>query len=447
MTVKEIPSPSFRFPLGHAGELQADVLGLSSRLSREFGGIVRIPVPGKKIYLVTDADMIHDILVRTEQDFLKGSQNVRFEPLLGKGLVLSNGAHWKRQRRLMNPYFSPAAIQSFEKHIQRAIEDVIIPWKNQPGEFDVYSEMQRVTIQIILNSLFSGEASKEKELLLESFHTLSAFCIERFFSPFPVPLSMAYLFQPHVRKAHMDLERVIRGLIGSRRESSNRPSDLLTILIEAVDSETGEQMSDEEIRDELMTVFFAGYDTTSFALTMSLWLLSQNPGVRESLEKEARTKIHGTVATEEEARSLTETSMAFREAMRLFPPVYMVNRTPIKDSLIHDYLLPRNSLILLSIWDVHRSEKYWKEPLAFRPTRFSEDTPSDLRRAFLPFGGGSRACIGKNLAMMEGPMILGTILKHYRLDAQQGQIPELTTGATLNLKHGLTMKLEKAQQT
>ena len=206
-------------------------------------------------------------------------------------------------------------------------------------------------------------------------------------------------------------------------------------------------MSDEEIRDELMTVFFAGYDTTSFALTMSLWLLSQNPGVRESLEKEARTKIHGTVATEEEARSLTETSMAFREAMRLFPPVYMVNRTPIKDSLIHDYLLPRNSLILLSIWDVHRSEKYWKEPLAFRPTRFSEDTPSDLRRAFLPFGGGSRACIGKNLAMMEGPMILGTILKHYRLDAQQGQIPELTTGATLNLKHGLTMKLEKAQQT
>lgn len=438
---KSIPAPPGRLPLGYANELQSDVLGLSSRLGREYGGIVRVPIPAKRLYIVSDADLVHDILVQTEQTFLKGSQNARFEPLLGRGLVLSNGTHWKRQRRLMNPFFSPAAIRSFESHIQSAIEEIILPWKDLAGQIDVHSEMQRVTIHIILSSLFSGEAKKDSETLVESFHTLSNFCIQRFFSPFPLPLSLAYLFKPGVRRAHEKLETVIRELIRNRRKSTERPPDLLTMLIEARDEDTGEQMTDAEVRDELMTIFFAGYDTTSFALTMTLWLLSQNTEIRESLESQADEKVSGAMTTEEETRGLTGIAQAFQEAMRLYPPVYMVNRTPIEDVNIGGYVLARSSLVLLSIWDIHRSEKYWKDPLVFDPGRFSDENLSAMRRTFLPFGGGSRACIGKNLALMEGPMILGTILKHFRLDALKNYTPKIETGATLSLANGMPMIL------
>tara|TARA_B100001939_G_scaffold348043_1_gene372150 strand:+ start:36298 stop:37659 length:1362 start_codon:yes stop_codon:yes gene_type:complete len=438
---RRIPEPPRRFPLGYASELQRDVLGLSAKLSQEFGGIVRVPIPGKKLYIVTDADLVHDILVQTGQTFLKGSQNSRFEPLLGQGLVLSNGAHWKRQRKLMNPFFSATSIRSFESHIQDAIADVLLSWKKKPTRIDVHAEMQQLTIQIILNSLFSGEAKKQASELVEAFHILSEFCIKRFFAPMPLPLSLAYMVNPDVRRSHEQLETAIRNLIEQRRLSAHRPKDLLTMLIESVDHETGKVMTDEEVRDELMTIFFAGYDTTSFALTMSLWLISQNPDIRNSLEREARQGISGAVATEEEARALTETSMAFREAMRMYPPVYMVNRTPVQDVTLGGFRLPRGSLLLLSIWDIHRSAKYWKDPLLFNPRRFAEQDPSVLRKVFLPFGGGSRACIGQNLAMIEGPMVLGTIFKHFRLEAMSGE-PEFATGATLGLQRGMPMNLK-----
>ena len=439
---REIPGPSAVFSLRYARELQRDVLGLSEALRKEYGGIVRVPIPGKRVYVVSDAELVHDILVRTERDFLKGPANVRFEPLLGKGLVLSNGNHWKRQRRLMNPFFSTAAIRSFESHIQGAISEVILADRSM-RVLDIHEQMQRVTLQVILRSLFSGEAKRESETLFDCFSILSGFCIKRFFNPFPLPLSLAYLAQPRVRNAHRMLEELLKSLIANRRASGDRPSDLLTMFIEAEDAETAERMTDEEIRDELMTVLFAGFDTTSFGLTMTLWLLAQNADAAESLRKEAQETINGDIPTEEESQQLHGIRNAFQEAMRIYPPVYMVNRTPIKSVRLGDFGIPKGALLLLSIWDIHRNPEHWPEPLAFLPERFADSNAAgEIRSHFLPFGGGSRACLGKNLALMEGPMILGTVLKNFRFQSIEGSSPELMTGATLGLKKGLSMKLE-----
>ncbi len=441
----KIPAPPNRFPLGYAPEMQRDILGLADRLSAEYGGLVRVPVPGLNIYLATDADLIQFLLVESERTFTKGAQNDRFTPLLGKGLVLSNGAHWRRQRKLMNPYFSQSAVKSFEHHIHAAVKEVVMGWKDRSGEeLDINAEMKRTTLRVILRSLFSGDGMEHADTLFQNFNILSEFCIRRFFSPMPLPLPVAYLLKPNVRRAMQELKSLLNDLINARRnEGTSTKTDLLSMMIDARDEETGATMSNENIRDELMTIFFAGYDTTSIAMTMTLRLLSENPTIREQVEAEADRRIAGSIPNTEETRSLDAVTRAFSEAMRLYPPAYMVNRTPLRDTPWQDFVLPEGSVILVSIWGVQRSPEYWEDPLRFDPDRFiPENAQRRHRFAYVPFIGGPRVCIGKNLAMLEGPMILGAILKNFRLTHRADHEPQFATGSTLNLLNGMPMRLE-----
>ncbi len=441
-----IPAPPGRFPLGYALEMQRDVLGLSDRLSAEYGGLVRIPIPGAKIYLATDADLIQHLLVESERIFTKGVQNDRFTPLLGRGLVLSTGSHWKRQRRLMNPFFSPAAVTGFAQHIESAINDVVLDWERRGlTELDLRAEMKRITLRVILRSLFSGDGVQHADELFRNFNTLSAFCIRRFFSAMPLPLPLAFILQPAARSAMQSLKALLDELIdGRRREGTADKQDLLSMLIDARDEESGERMSNENIRDELMTIFFAGYDTTSIAMTMTLRLLSEHPEIRGQLEDEVDRNISQAIPTAEETQGLSGVTRAFQEAMRLYPPAYMVNRTPIEDARFGPYVLPAGAVILISIWGVHRSPRYWNDPLRFDPNRFlPENIAGRHRFAYVPFVGGPRVCIGKNLAMLEGPMILGAVLKNYRLSHRPDHVTRFATGSTLDLADGMPMRLEK----
>lgn len=441
-----IPAPTNRFPLGYAPEMQRDILGLADRLSAEHGGFVRIPVPGLHIYLATDADLIQFLLVESERTFTKGAQNDRFTPLLGKGLVLSNGAHWRRQRKLMNPFFSQSAVKSFEQHIHAAVEEVVLGWRGRSGAvLDVNAEMKRTTLRVILRSLFSGDGMEHADRLFENFNIMSEFCIRRFFSPMPLPLPVAYLLRPNVRRAMQELRSLLNNLIEARRrEGTANKTDLLSMLIDAEDEETGARMSNENIRDELMTIFFAGYDTTSIAMTMTLRLLSENPDIRAQVEAETDRNITGAIPNTDETRSLDAVTRAFQEAMRLYPPAYMVNRTPVNDTPWQDYVLPAGSVILVSIWGVQRSPEYWNDPLRFDPDRFlPENVQQRHRFAYVPFIGGPRVCIGKNLAMLEGPMILGAVLKNFRLNHRPDHEPRFATGSTLNLLNGMPMTLEE----
>lgn len=441
-----IPAPPFKFPPGYAFEMQRDILGLADRLSSRYGGLVRIPVPGTKIFLATDADLIHFVLVESERSFTKGPQNKHFVPLLGRGLVLSTGAHWKQQRRMMNPFFSSAAINGFSGHLFASIDDVLTPWKNLIGsEIDVYAEMRKLTLQIILRSLFSGQGLEYCERLFQSFNLLSEFCIRRFFSVMPLPLSLAYILRPAAKRAYNDLQSMLESLIESRRNENNSSSrtDLLSMLMEARDEETGRPMSNQEIRDELMTIFFAGFDTTSVGLSMSLHLLSQNPEWRDSLESEADQKVSGLIPTLEETRGFDRITKAFMESIRLYPPAYMINRCPIEDVQYADYTLPAGSVVLISIWGVQRSPHYWSDPLRFNPDRFSEESKHHRHRfAYIPFGGGPRVCLGKNLALLEGSMILGAILKSFRLTHRRDHVLHIKTGSTLTVANGMPMRLE-----
>ncbi|WCL50627.1 cytochrome P450 [Leptospira sp. GIMC2001] len=444
MTAK-IPGPSGIFSLKYAKEMQSDILKLSEKLINQYGNLVRIPVPGNKVYICADPDLIKFILADAHDSFIKGPRNKHFFPLLGDGLVLSAGQQWRNRRRILNPFFTNASIKQFEGQLIQSIEEIILGWKNEDRkQIDLHEEMQRVTIRMLIRSLFSGDCIKYSEQLFQSFRILSDFCIKQFFSAFPLPLSLALIVNPQVKKARRQLFKILDEIIKYRKSQPiNEKNDLLATFLSAKDELTGDNLSENQIRDELMTIFFAGYDTTSFSLTAAMYLILKDADCLANLSKEARENITGSVATEEEAGKLPRIEAAFKEAMRLYPPAYMINRTPIKDIVFKNYTLPAGSLILLSIWGVHRNEACWKNPLEFKPDRFLEEVDAKQHHfAYLPFSGGSRICLGKNLAMMEGILVLGTVLKNYELSMNPNQKLGIHQGATLTVKGGLPIQIK-----
>jgi cytochrome P450 len=443
MTVK-IPGPFGRFSLKYAKEMQTDILKMSEKLTTQYGNLVHIPVPGNKVFICTDPDLIRFILAEAHDSFIKGPRNKHFFPLLGNGLVLSKGQMWRDRRRILNPFFTNASIKNFEAQLRQSIEEIILGWKKDNRKhIDLHVEMQRVTIRMLIRSLFSGDGLKYSEELFQSFSILSDFCIKQFFSAFPLPLSLALIVNPKVKEARRKLYKILDEIIKDRlSQPTNEKNDLLAAFLKAKDEQTGVKLTEDQIRDELMTIFFAGYDTTSFSLTTAIYLILKDKECLLNLIKEACENIVGSIVTEEEVGKLPRIEAAFKEAMRLYPPAYMINRTPIKDIVFNNYTLPAGSLILLSIWGVHRNEAYWKNPLEYNPNRFLKEVDSKQHHyAYLPFSGGSRICLGKNLAMMEGIMVLGTILKNYELVMDPNQKLGIHQGATLTVKGGLPIQI------
>ena len=421
--------------------MQRDILGLCDELTARYGGLVRVPVPGNEIYLVADADMLHQILVESERTYVKGERNQLFAPLLGNGLVISGGSHWQRQRKLMNPHFSHQAVGEFEHHIRASLDETVADWqKNLGKEIDVNSQMEQLTFRALLRGLFSGEGQQHADALFRDFSVLSQFCIRRFFSPVTLPLRLSYALHPAARRSAAGMKARLLDIITKRRNAprSDKP-DLLGMLIEARD-ENGEGMRDEDICDEITTVFFAGYDTTSVSLTMTLRMLADQPDAWNRVAAEAKEKVNGAVPTAEEVRSFKLIASAYKEALRLYPPAYMINRTPLRDVELGGFPIPEGSLLLLSIWSVHRMPEYWDDPLQFRVDRFTEENRKEhYRHAYIPFSSGPRICLGIHLALLEAGMILGTLMKQFRLAPRPGHEPNVQAYSTLHVTGGMPM--------
>jgi len=439
-TFSAIPGPRARFPGEHMLRLTKEPLAFVQRLHREHGDVARFSVAGQPLVLVSDPDRIRDVLVTHARTFHKGRGLERAKLLLGEGLLTSEGEKHLRQRRLAQPAFHRARVNAYGEVMARYAERRVARWTD--GErFDLSREMAAYTLAVAGKTLFDADIEDEApEIGAALAAALAAFN----FSVLPFAGLLLRLPFPVVRRfrrARARLDATIYRLIAERRASGEDRGDLLSMLLLAHDTEgDGSGMTDEQLRDEAMTILLAGHETTANALTWALWLLSRHPAVSARLHAEVDALGDAALGAEDVAR-LPYVRAVLAETLRLYPPAWVLGRRATSPYLLGDVELPARTIVLMSQWVVHRDPRWWPDADAFQPERWLEggsalaaDRP---KFSYFPFGAGTRVCIGEQFAWMEGILALASVTRRWRLEPVAGHVVEPHPIITLRARHGV----------
>lgn len=391
---------------------------------------------------------VRHVLLDNADNYRKSRISQRLlSPALGKGLLTSEGEIWRRQRRILAPAFQARRITSFAPVMTEATEAMLARWRNHAKDrpLDIAEEMMRLTLEIIGRTMFSSDLGARGD---EIGHAVTEYQ-ESGGRPSLLDLLNLPDFVPRpgsrrAREAVRTLDEAMGAILTRRRErGAEGADDLLALLLAARDEETGEGMSDQMIRDEVATIFTAGHETTANGLNWTWYLLSQHPEVRATLEAELASVLGGRTPTADDLPRLVYTRMVFDEAMRLYPPVHTIGREAIADDELMGLPVPKNSVVLVVPWLLHRHRALWVDPERFDPERFRpEIAAARPRYTYLPFGGGPRICIGMGFALQEAVLILATVAQHFRLRLAPGARVEPVGRITLRPLHGLQMFLE-----
>jgi cytochrome P450 len=426
--------------IGLLRDFQRDAPGVLLKAQRAHGDLVRINLGSQEIYEVSHPDWIRDIFVTHQHNFTKSRMLQRAMVLLGEGLLTSEGQHHTRQRRLVQPAFHRDRLKGYGESMVECARQTRDQWK--PGAtYDIAREMNRLTLAIVAKTLFSADVSDNADEIGAALtEVLGLF--EMVLMPFSEILEKMPI--PAVRrfkKARATLDRIIYGIIADRRKNPRDTGDLLSMLLLARDAETdgasaNKGMTDQQVRDEAMTLFLAGHETTANALAWTWYLLAQNP--------EAEAKLHASLPAHEitydDLPTLKYAEQVFAESMRLYPPAWGIGRRNIEPYKIGDHELPARSIILMSPYVVHRDPRWFQDPETFRPERFeSDDRP---KFSYFPFGGGARVCIGERFAWMEGVLLLATLAQRWKIRVVEGHPVETRALITLRPKHGIACRIE-----
>jgi cytochrome P450 len=406
------------------------------------GDVVRFEFPHITGHLVAHPDHVQQVLVDQHRLFTKQTRGYeKLRAFLGNGLVTSDGDFWLRQRRIAQPAFHKKRIAGFATTMVEAAEDVVRRWERPAREgtpIDVAEEMSRVTLRIAGETLLSTDPSDKANAVTAALTTVLHEANERINSPFALPDHWPTPRNRRYREAAQELDRIVLDIIERRRRGNESRDDLLQMLLEARDPDTGAGMDDRQLRDEVMTMFLAGHETTANAMAWTLVLLSRFPSVARALHEEACEVLGDRAATAEDLPRLDLARRVLQESMRLYPPVWIVGRSPSQDVSIGGYDIPRGSLVFVSQWVTHRHPRFWDDPEGFDPDRWLPERAKGLHRhQYFPFAAGPRMCIGAGFAMMEGQLLLATIARRYRVDLVPGHpiVPEPLI--TLRPKHGV----------
>ncbi len=439
--VLKVPGPKGHLLVGMLPEFRKDPAGFLEKMARQYGDVVYIPLGRQHIYCISHPDAIRHVLVTHQNKFKKSRMLERARVLLGDGLLTSEGQHHRRQRRLVQPAFHRDRLAGYGAVMVDRAALVRDQWQSgQP--FDVLQEMMRLTLAIVAKTLFSTEVDSEAdEIGVALTEVFSLF--EIILMPFSELLEKLPL--PAVRRfkrARQRLDATIYRLIAERRASGNDAGDLLSMLLLAQDEEGSGGMTDEQVRDEALTLFLAGHETTADALTWTWYLLSQNPQAEAAFHAELDRVLEGRLPSFEDLPQLRYTESVFAEALRLYPPAWGIGRRALEDYPIGDFVIPERSVVLMSPYVVHRDARWFSDPLTFRPERWPVEDPSRPKFAYFPFGGGARVCIGERFAWMEGTLLLAAIGQRWRLRLEPGHRVETHARITLRPKHGMRMIAE-----
>jgi cytochrome P450 len=421
-----------------------DMIGFLERTARVHGDVAYFTLGPQPVYLLSHPDDIKDVLITYNKSFVKGRGLQRAKRLLGEGLLTSEGEFHTRQRRLAQPAFHRQRIASYAATMVDCASVVRDRW-DDGASLDMSDEMMRLTLAVVGKTLFGADVESEAD---EIGHALSE--VMRLFEIATLPFAelLEKLPLPATRRfnrARARLDRTVLRLIAERRASGEDTGDLLSMLLLAQDVEgDGRGMTDEQLRDECMTLLLAGHETTANALTWTWYLLSQHPEVEAKLHAELDEALEGRVPTFEDLRRLPYTERVLTESMRLYPPAWVIGRRAVADVPVGGYMVPANAIVLTSQYVVQRDPRWFAEPLRFDPDRWTPEAKSSLPRfAYFPFGGGARQCIGEQFAWTEGILLLASLAQSWRARLVPGHPVALQPLITLRPKHGMRMTVAR----
>lgn len=427
---RHAPGPGALGSLGYGVGFVRDPFAVLHGAPERFGSIVRFGKGARCVHLIHHPRHVQRVLIDNNRNYEKHSPFGMMKVIFGRGLLFNEGPSWFSQRRLMQPSFGPKGIVGLSEGIADAIETTVAAWPQQ-GEHkvDLEDEMTVLARRIIGQLLFGTEMSPEYVAILESVGSKLNF----FLGNLPhTPQNRGY----HALNRRADA--AVYALIAERRASGEETSDMLSILMNARDKDSGEGMSDTQLRDEIVTLLFSGFDTTSRTLSWVFHALSHNSAVEAKFHQELDSVLQGRAPSLADLPNLVYTQMVIKETMRLFPANPIIGRRAKADDEIDGFHIPAGSLLTISPYLAQRSPELWENPLHFDPQRFSPENEKDIDKfAYYPFGGGPRQCIGKGLAMMTIPLALATIAQRYRFAATPGFTVKGDIKVTFQSKHGV----------
>lgn len=439
----EPPGPRGGFPGARLLAFRRDPLAFLSAMHARYGDVVHWRIGPRRMYLFAHPEAVRDVLVTNHRNFIKSLALQRARVLLGHGLLTSEGEFHLRQRRLAQPAFHRERIAEYGDTMVRLAARTAESWQ-AGASMDVAREMNRLTLAIAGETMFGASVEGEADHIASAL-TDALGLFSRLTNPFaplldrlPVPGTL------RMRRARERLDATILRAVAARRAGGEERADLLGLLLAARDTEgDGGAMTDAQLRDELLTIFLAGHETTANALSWTWHLLSRHPDAEARLHDEVDTVLAGRLPTAADLPRLPWTRAVLAESMRVFPPAWAIGRQPLEDFTREGFRIRAGSVVFLAPWVTHRDPRWWSDPTAFRPERWTPEAEAALpRMAYFPFGGGPRKCIGEGFAWMEGVLVLATLASRWRLRGEPGHTPGTEPLITLRPRGGVPMTPE-----
>ena len=436
------PGPKGGLVLGVMPEFNRDTLGFIER-AKDHGDVVRMRFFYLTVHFLYDPAHIEYVLSTNARNFIK-SRSLRtpfFRRLVGQGLLTSEGEMWKRQRRLAQPAFHRQRISAYGDVMVEYTLRRIEGWK--AGEQrDIHRDMMRLTLEIVVKTLFDADVSKDADKVGN--------VLSRLVKPFASQATLKWIADNRLpTRTHRSFNRdvdeidaIVYRIIEERRTSGIDQGDLLSMLLAAHD-EDGSQMTNRQLRDEVMTLFLAGHETTALTLSWAWYLIARNPDVEQKFHEELDQVLGGRLPVPADLPRLKYTEMIAKESMRLYPPAYGLGRQAVEDCEIGGFRIPRGSQLFMFQWVTQRDPRFFPDPEQFKPERWTEEFTNSLPKyAYFPFGGGPRVCIGNYFAMMEIVLLMATIGQRFRFSVEQRQPVELLPAMSLRPRDGINVTVE-----
>jgi cytochrome P450 len=432
------PGPKGHLLRGNLAEFARDRLGFFTRSAREYGDLLSFRLGPRQCLLLNHPDFIEYVLVSGSRNFTKHFAVRLNRLLIGNGLLSSEGDFWLRQRRLAQPAFLRERVASYGEIVVETTERLLAAWAEEEVR-DIHADMMRLTLEIVAQALFGANVAAEAHDVGIAVETVLSSYVARVGKLFLLPEWVPTPTNVRLQRAARRLDEILYRIINQRRTAGQERNDLLSMLLHAQD-EDGTQMTDRQLRDEAMTLFLAGHETTALALSWTWYALAQNPEVEDQLVAELRRVLGGRAPVVADLPRLRYTERVIQESLRLYPPVYAIGRQAIAECEIGGYRVTPGTTLLMSQWVMHRHPRYFPHPERFDPDRWQEERAKRVPKyAYFPFGGGPRVCIGNTFAMMEAVLALATIAQKYHFTLVPGHPVKPRAMVTLRPEHGIKM--------
>ena len=441
---KTVPQVKGDFLLGNLSQIMANPFQALCDWQHNYGDLVSFRLATRQFYLFSHPKLIEQALIKQSDVFVKiynPKKPTGLALVLGQGLVTSQGDIWQRQRRLMQPVFQRRNITTLLPQIVTAGINKLQRWRQlgEGAQVNLSNEMMQLTLEVITQTMFSTSVLDKIELISPALDTVLRYAAKTTLNPLTIPLFVPTAANQKFKQALETIDDVIYGIIDQRRTTSSVNNDLLDMLLNARDDNTGEKMTDIQIRDEVITIFSAGHETTSNLLSWTLYLLARHPEVLAKLHQELDDLLHGKIPNAEDLQQLAYTRAILNETMRLRPPAAVIMRKVSKDTEVDGYFLKAGRLAIFSIFNLHHHAGFWQQPAQFDPERFL--IPENRRFAFMPFGIGERVCIGNHFALLESQLLLSMIVQQCNLQLLNSDEVEIEMAITLRPKGGIPVRI------